>query len=217
VQINEWVRAARTHAMLTQTQLGESLGLTKGNISAWEKGRHEPSYANLLKIAEVTRFATPLPGLQFDANVKAARIGGRKIPLLNYVQAGAMTDVGADFGPEEVEFLATDIALSARSFALEIKGDSMMAAPGSPGDSFCPGDRIIVDCEVAPKPGDYVVAKNSGHEATFKKYKLVKVDEKGNEVFELVPLNPDYPSLRSDEIHLEIIGTMVEWRRSFRR
>lgn len=217
MEIREWVRAARLHAKLTQTQLGEALGVTKGNVSAWETGRHEPSYGNLLKIAEVTRFGTPLPGLQFDANVKAARIGGRKVPLLNYVQAGAMTDVGANFGPDDVEFLATDMALSARSFALEIKGDSMTAAPGVPGDSFHPGDRIIVDCEVAPKPGDYVVAKNTGNEATFKKYKLVKIDELGNEIFELVPLNPDYPTLRSDEVHLEIIGTMVEWRRPFRR
>jgi len=43
------------------------------------------------------------------------------------------------------------------------------------------------------------------------------IDESGHEVFELVPLNNDYPVLRSDERHLIVIGTMIEHRRKFRR
>lgn len=61
--LNEWIRAARLHGRLTQDQLGERLGLTKGNVSGWEKGRHEPSYGTLIKIIEITGFRTPLPGL----------------------------------------------------------------------------------------------------------------------------------------------------------
>jgi phage repressor protein C with HTH and peptisase S24 domain len=57
VQINEWVRAARTAAGLTQEQLGNELGVTKGNVSGWENGRHEPSYSQLLKIEMLTGYA----------------------------------------------------------------------------------------------------------------------------------------------------------------
>jgi transcriptional regulator with XRE-family HTH domain len=57
--ISAWVFAARTKAGLTQEQIGESLGVTKGNVSGWENGRHEPSIVQLLKIRDLCRF--PLP------------------------------------------------------------------------------------------------------------------------------------------------------------
>ncbi|ARP89802.1 hypothetical protein CAL14_05460 [Bordetella genomosp. 9] len=63
MDIKSWIKAARLHAGFTQTQLGEPLGVSKGNVSAWEKGRHEPSFEQLVRIAEVTRYEEPLPGL----------------------------------------------------------------------------------------------------------------------------------------------------------
>lgn len=146
----------------------------------------------------------------FDPNVQDAMMGERRIPLLNYVQAGVFRDPGQNFTFEEVEYLLTDLCLSERSFALQIKGDSMLP-------DFKEGDRIIVDCELTPRPGDYVVAKNSEEEATFKKYRLLCIDEGGQEIFELVPLNEDYPAIRSDQHAIEIIGTMVEHRKYYRR
>lgn len=146
----------------------------------------------------------------FDTNVRSASIGERRIPLLNYVQAGSFADCGQNFTMEDVEYLLTDLDLSERSFALQIKGDSMRP-------DFTEGDRIIVDCEISPRPGDFVVAKNSEEEATFKKYRLISIDERGKEIFELVPLNEDYPSMRSDQHSVQIIGTMVEHRKYYRR
>lgn len=212
MKISNWVKSARDHAKLTQTQLGEPMGLTKGNVSAWEKGRHEPSFDQLKRIAEITSYPEPLPGMgsRFDANALPASIGARRIPLLNYVQAGMFTDMGSNFPTEDMEYLLTDLALSNRAFALQIKGESMLP-------EFKEGDRIIVDCDVCPRPGDFVVAKNTTEEATFKKYRLVQVDANGQEVFELIPLNDDYPTVRSDQQHLHIIGTMVEHRKYFRR
>lgn len=144
------------------------------------------------------------------SNVSPASVGNRQIPLLNYIQAGIFTDAGQNFTMEDVEYLLTDLALSERAFALQIKGDSMLP-------DFREGDRIIVDCEVTPRPGDFVVAKNSEQEATFKKYRLLRIDEVGKEVFELVPLNEDYPSMNSEQHHIQIIGTMIEHRKYYRR
>lgn len=146
----------------------------------------------------------------FDKNVLSAPTGERRIPLLNYIQAGDFADCGQNFAPEDVEFLLTDLDLSMYAFALQIKGDSMLP-------EFKEGDRIIVDCEIAPRPGDYVVARNSAQEATFKKYRLLRINDEGEEVFELTPLNDDYPSLRSDQHRIHIIGTMVEHRKYYRR
>ena len=63
MDIKSWIKAARQHAQLTQAQLGEPLGVGKGNVSAWEKGRHEPSFEQLVRIGEITRYPESLPGL----------------------------------------------------------------------------------------------------------------------------------------------------------
>lgn len=158
-----------------------------------------------------------LPGLRgwfgaglFDANISPAPIGARSVPLINYVQAGELTAIGAAFTGEAMEFLLTDLELSDHSFALEIKGLSMTP-------DFNPGDRVIVDQEVAPMAGDFVVAKNGSDEATFKKYRPRGINQSGNDIFELVPLNDDFPTLYSDREPLQIIATMVEHRRYRRR
>lgn len=54
MEMKSWIRLARKKAGLTQEQLADKLGLTKGNISAWENGRHEASFAQLAAIAELS-------------------------------------------------------------------------------------------------------------------------------------------------------------------
>jgi DNA-binding XRE family transcriptional regulator len=61
MEIKKWVLKARTDGQMTQTQLGEAMGVTKGNVSAWENGRHEPSWTQMLKICELTNSVLPLP------------------------------------------------------------------------------------------------------------------------------------------------------------
>ena len=74
-----------------------------------------------------------------------------------------------------------------------------------------------MDPEIGPSPGDFVVARNGSHEATFKTFRPRGIDASGREVFELVPLNDDYPTIRSDTEPLLIVGTMVEHRKRRRR
>ena len=52
---------------------------------------------------------------------------------------------------------------------------------------FRPGDRVLIDPDVSPRPGDFVAARNTKQEATFKKYRVRGIDEVGQEVFELIP------------------------------
>ncbi|MFP4895613.1 helix-turn-helix domain-containing protein [Paraburkholderia sp. EG304] len=68
--MRNWIRSARKKADLTQEQLGEKLGVTKGNVSAWENGRHEPSYAQIQEISVVTK--CPMPDSQPGASAAAA-------------------------------------------------------------------------------------------------------------------------------------------------
>jgi SOS-response transcriptional repressor LexA len=144
-------------------------------------------------------------------NVKSAPIGAVRIPLISYVQAGCWTGIVDNFQPGDADdWLLTDLELSDCAFALQIKGDSMLP-------EFKEGDRVIIDPTVEPMPGDFVVAKNGENEATFKKYRPRGTNENGVNIFELVPLNEDYASMRSDSQHISIIGTMVEHRKYRKR
>jgi SOS-response transcriptional repressor LexA len=104
----------------------------------------------------------------------------------------------------------TDQKLSRWAFALEVEGESMMPI-------FKPGDRLIVDPDLAPQPGDFVIARNGSDQATFKKYRPRGIDANGEMIFELVPLNDDYPVMRSDTENLIVIGVVTEHRKKLRR
>ncbi|RQS22429.1 helix-turn-helix domain-containing protein [Burkholderia sp. Bp8995] len=215
MDIGQWIKASRTAAGMGQEQLGSALGVTRGNVSAWENNRHEPSLGQVMQIRSVTKSAIPLPGLPDGVapiqNFIAASIGSRRVPLISSVQAGRMTEAIDPFPPGGAfEYLLTDLELSESAFALEIEGDSMTP-------DFNPGDRVIVDPAVHPRPGDFVVAKNGREEATFKKYRARGIGADGREAFELVPLNPDYPAISSDHEPVRIIGVMVEHRRYRKR
>ncbi len=141
------------------------------------------------------------------ANVEVAPMGDRRIPVISAIQAGMWAEIVDSYQPGDAsDWLLTDIDLSDSAFALDIRGNSMEP-------EFKDGDRVIIDPEVTPQPGDFVAAKNGEQEATFKKYRPRGMDTQGNIIFELVPLNDDYPTLRSDVQHIRIVGTMVEHRK----
>ncbi|WP_254204206.1 XRE family transcriptional regulator [Aeromonas sp. FDAARGOS 1408] len=142
------------------------------------------------------------------SNVEPTEIPvGRRVPILSYVQAGhwrEMCEQASGFDGN-VEYVSASIDIGPRGFGLWLRGNSMTPL-------FNEGDLVIVDPDESPRPGDYVVAKNGSEGATFKKFRPRGIDENGQEVFELVPLNDDYPSMHSDRQHIEIIGVMVEHR-----
>ena len=79
---------------------------------------------------------------------------------------------------------------------------------------FKEGDVVLIDPDVQPKPGGFVAARNGKQEATFKRYRPRGLNEKGVDYFELVPLNENYPTMRSDLEEITIIGTAVEHRKT---
>jgi SOS-response transcriptional repressor LexA len=201
-------------AKKSPTQLAAETGLSDSAISQLLSGKTKSLRSNsAVKIEAATGVrATWLiagegPMLASTQNVAAAPVGAIRIPLISYVQAGCWTGIVDNYQPGDAdEWLLTDLDLSGSAFALQIKGDSMLP-------EFKEGDRVIIDPTVGPLPGDFVVAKNGDDEATFKKYRPRGVNEQGVVVFELVPLNEDFPSMRSDTQPISIVGTMVEHRK----
>lgn len=224
--INDRISARRRAQKMSQDELAKRIGITRVSISKWESGLNQPKgrYLNDLATAlgvtvdwlltgdgEARGQPTPeaMPGYH---NVEPAVIPqGTRVPVLSYVQAGhwhEMCEQATAFDGN-VEYVTAGVDVGPCGFGLWLRGKSMEPF-------FKEGDLIIVDPEEAPQPGDFVVAKNGSEEATFKKYRPRGIDESGQEVFELVPLNDDFPTMHSDRQHIQIIGVMVE-HRSYRK
>lgn len=213
---SERIRELRKKHGLTQQKLGELIGVKKSSISQWENDEHSPSGDNLAQLSKVfgvsAHWLATGKGSPVLSNVEPAVIPqGNRVPILSYVQAGNWREMceHATAFDGNVEYVSAGGEIGPYGFGLWLRGDSMLP-------QFKEGDLIIVDPDESPQPGDYVVAKNGSNEATFKKYRPRGIDESGQEVFELIPLNDDYPTMHSDRQQIQIIGVMVE-HRSYRK
>lgn len=200
--VGQRIKRLREALGISQAELATRCGwASQSRIGNYETDSRKVNVEDAVVIASALKVS---PGeLIFGTPDNAVFINqrGRSLPLVSYVQAGAFTEADSLFCPEDIETtIVFDENISELGFALRIKGDSMEP-------EFREGDTIIVDPAVAPQPGEFVVAKNGDHEATFKKYR-----PKANGAFELLPLNPDYPTIDSEQQPIQIIGTMVEHR-----
>lgn len=82
------------------------------------------------------------------------------IPLLGRIAAGS--PVEAIPTPEALHF--SDFAGNQNTFALEVRGESMIE------DHICDGDFVLVEKAETAKNGDIVVALVDGSDATLKRY-----------------------------------------------
>jgi repressor LexA len=104
------------------------------------------------------------------------------IPIFGSIAAGMSQDAEPDRqGSVSVDITALGIHRNARTFALKVRGDSMIDA------HICNGDTVILEYR-EPRKGDIVAALIDG-ETTLKRY----VVEKGKPF--LRAENPDYPDL----------------------
>lgn len=212
VGISERISARAKEIGIRQVDVAKHTDATKATVSRWFNFDVEPDAKFLWKLCDLLRCSPDWllygKGRPEDnpVSVVAVPIGHTRVPVISYVQAGLMTETCDRCLPDgSTEYIQTDIDLGKMAFALEVKGDSMKP-------DILDGDVVIVDPDVQPVPGDYVVAKNGSHEATIKRYRPRGTNEAGEEYFELVPANPDYPSIRSDHSQVMIIGVVMERR-----
>lgn len=204
MRLAERVKQKRLELGLTQAEAAERAGIRQQSWASIEDGKTlKPR--NIIGISKALN-CDPAWLLNGGSFIPAKEINSNRVPLISYVQAGALAEkppIEAFDG--DFEYVLTDIDVSEFSFALRIEGDSMEP-------DFKAGDVIIIDPELEPMPGEFVVASNGDNMATFKKYRQTYTDMKGVQHFELVPLNNDYPTLNSSEQALRILGVMVEHR-----
>lgn len=209
---SERLKKLRKKQGLTQSKLGELVGASRASVSQWESGEHSPSGDYLIALAKAfgvsAYWLSTGKGSPDLSNVEpAAILQGNRVPILSYIQAGHWRErcQQATTFDGNIEYIVASIDIGHCGFGLWISGNSMTPF-------FNEGDLVIIDPDESPRPGDYVVAMHDREEATFKKYRPRGIDENGQDVFELAPLNEDYPTMHSDRQHIDIIGVMVEHR-----
>ncbi|CDG95368.1 conserved hypothetical protein [Xenorhabdus bovienii str. puntauvense] len=197
------VKNRRLELRLTQTEAAMIAGMSQQSWAVIEDGKTlKPR--NIIGIAKALKCDAEwlTTGGDFqplcDVNI-------RKVPLINRLQAGKLAKGFPIRGYDDLEHVITDMNWSECAFALRIDGDSMEP-------DFKTGDIVVIDPEITPNPGEFVVAATHEREATFKKYRPITIDIDGAQHFELISLNNDYPILDNQRIEITIIGTMVEHR-----
>ncbi|QEH50631.1 helix-turn-helix domain-containing protein [Histophilus somni] len=197
-------------------QIADILKLTPKAVSKWFNAETMPSTANTYVLADflsvTPEWLTFGDVKNFDKNATFVEVvKSFYYPLLSPVQAGYFTEVNLLSNTDEItqyEMISSQIKAGRNAFYLKIVGNSM-----SP--RFQEGDMVLIDPEIYPTPGDFVVAVNEDNEATFKQYKETgEVDEHGRKHFKLVPLNDNFGTLSSKHHKIKIIGKAVEHRQA---
>lgn len=185
---------------MSQAELSRRCGVKPASVNGWLNGK-----AKFLKGENLLRAAAALgvnpewlasgrSPMYADAGGSLTNEGAAStVPIISWIE---LERGGLMFDPalKEREQVSTTVN-GGNTFAVRVCGDSM--APLFPG-----GVILIVDRDMKAEPGDYVIARWNGHEATFKQ--LVR---DAGELF-LKPANPQYPTRPLGEA--EIVGVVRE-------
>jgi len=189
---------------MSEQQFATAVGVSRGAVQQWERpDGTAPRRSNWQRVADVlgVPVAELLLGLRTDPtpDVRA------EVPLVSEVEAGNYTVIDNFSGAGNFDTVPTRVDVKRHTYALRVHGDSMVSESG---DSFPQGAILIVEPEMNPQPGDYVIALNTDNETTFKQ--LIK----DNGDLYLKPLNIRYPIKPLGSA--KIIGVVREFTKRFR-
>jgi SOS-response transcriptional repressor LexA len=182
---------------LKQDRAAELLGFnTQGAVSHYINGYTPLNTDAVLKFAKLLRVSPTDIRPEIEQLLEAARANHASrreikvqaiVPLISWVEATNWC--GDTFTPKPGYpelWVHTTAKVSKNAFALRIRGDSMVNPNGFP--TFPPGATIIVDPEVKPEDGSFVIVGIPGEEeALFQKLTI----HAGRKY--LSSLNPRYP------------------------
>ncbi|WP_438467635.1 LexA family protein [Marinomonas sp. PE14-40] len=201
----------RKELKMSQRELGRRLTISGATISLWESDRNYPNGENLLKLAKA--LSTTPEWLQHGQGVReskhlynseptAKQPDTRKLPIISNLHAGNWENsIELYTDGNTTEWEDAPYSTSSNGFWLRVAGDSMAAPIGL---SITEGMLILVDPDITPESGKFVIAKLDGtEEVTFKKLAI----DAGQKY--LKPLNPSYRAIEIGD-NCQIIGVVTE-------
>lgn len=192
----------RERKHISQYKLADDIGVAQSTVGMWESGRANPPLPMLEKLAEYFGVSvdhllgrTPLPTkFQSDNIEDMYAVDVIPFPIIGEIRAG--------YGglAEEVEtgdtFPIPTFMLKGHKpgecFLLRVKGDSMYP-------KYMAGDLVLILRCSSVDSGEIAVMLFNGEEASLKEVRYVR----GEDWFELRPINPMYPPIRVEGPALE--------------
>jgi len=203
--IHQLIRQGRLRLGMTEQQFANAAGVSRGAVQQWERpGGTAPKRANQPVVAGLLGISVA-ELVSGGSNVGRGVDSRALVPLVSEVEAGNYTVID-NFKPRAgFDTVPVSVPVRRHTYALRVRGDSMASETG---DSFPDGSTVIVEPELSPRPGDYVIALNADNETTFKQ--LIK---DGGDLL-LKPLNPRYPIKPLGTA--QVIGVVREFTKRFR-
>jgi len=168
--------AAEKKGVIGQTNVAKAMDETPQTVNNWESrgvSKNGMIKAQNIFFVDANWLATGIDGnyredfARHPNTEPAPSIKGR-VPLISWVQAGAMCAITDNFAQGEVEdWLPCPVKHSVHTYVLRVRGSSMYNPHGE--RSFRDGDLIFIDPERAYIHKSLVVVRlDNSNEATFK-------------------------------------------------
>ncbi|MDO4683997.1 MAG: LexA family transcriptional regulator [Lautropia sp.] len=202
----------------TRTQLAEELDISPTAVSNWFTGKTEgmrAQTATRFEAATGVRAAWIVTGegpkmVTDDPGLATAPQGLRYLPRLDsdgVIEWWNNRETDTPSGHAKGHWLPSSRRYSPSAFAIESTDSAVH-------QEFPSGDHLIVDPDVPPRPGVFVLAIVDGFGAVIRRYRLRSIAANGPSAsFDLAPSDENYPIVSSADTPISIVGPVVEHRR----
>lgn len=213
MSVGERIRTARTKLGLSQVELAKRVGVSRGAIYQWESNNTQQ-----IRAEKIPRLASVL-GISVSALSPFG--GGTVAPieknqksyvvLIQWDELATLPALGGGkmkmSALQKAKYIEVDLEISPECVALRIDDNSM-----EPG--FRKRDIVIIDPNLAPVDGDYVLVRlGKTEEHIFRRYVPRRAD-----AYDLVAENADYPTVTvNQKFPAKIMGVLVEHRKKRHR
>lgn len=200
------IKQARLGAKLTQQQLGDALGLSRGAVSLWESltSPELPTLSNLSKISVSCKVSMAWLVSGDGDNYVSQNYAHTPVPVITWCDAAKEIITMEAYKTHSKTLISCPIEHSDSTYALKVIGDSM-ASNNALSRSYPDGCIIYCDPEqrVNVATGTPVIAYLHGSsEATFKVY----IKDGSREW--LKSINDEYPAITDAfDIRATVIGS----------
>lgn len=203
----------RNGRLLTQKMVGEKIGWTQPNVSAYLKGSVELREDAAIAFAKafdvpVSAFSPRIASKILEREVMARNpLGTTKVTYVPKLNADILNKVRKDLRdksfimPMSEETIPVPASLPSNAFAYELKDQSL-------SEKVPEGTIFVIDPLLAPKPTNFVLVGNKARNDDYhvREYCVLEVMPNGDERYLLKSHNPAYPDLKEN---YEILGVAV--------
>lgn len=204
------IRTKRKELNLSQTQLAQKMNnVTHSSISQWEQDVSKPNADNIYELSIILNCDVGwlLRGQKDYTNIRPANLSAtdKFVPILS---AEEIIQCDADSSKQPIikdDIIMIEYHSARQCFGCYLIDDSMEP-------DFYAGDLIVINRELQPAPGEFVLARVDDSDRLIFRKLIVESISPDQPVFCLIPSAKEYPAISTLHHRIKIFGVMIEHR-----